>query len=176
MPYLQQDDSPATRHALAGDRFTIGRDADNDIVLSGDMRASRRHAELQNRSGGWLLRDLHSRNGTFLNGERVSKGPLRGGDRIKVGDSTFSFVAEKDPRATIADTHSDNSETEPALSARENEVLTLLAQGLTDREIAEELVISLATVRSHLDRIRDKTGCRRRPDLTRLAIDLGLNP
>jgi DNA-binding CsgD family transcriptional regulator len=43
---------------------------------------------------------------------------------------------------------------------------------MTDKEIAAELVISLATVRSHLDRIRDKTGRRRRPDLTRLSDEL----
>ncbi|HEY7010624.1 MAG TPA: hypothetical protein VH395_16865 [Jatrophihabitantaceae bacterium] len=40
--------------------------------------------------------------------------------------------------------------------------------------MAEDLVISVRTVRSHLDRIRDKTGSRRRADLTRLALGLGL--
>ena len=44
----------------------------------------------------------------------------------------------------------------------------------TDAQIAAELVISIRTVRSHLDRIRDKTGCRRRADLTRLALSAGL--
>jgi DNA-binding CsgD family transcriptional regulator len=43
-----------------------------------------------------------------------------------------------------------------------------------DAQIAEELYISVRTVRSHLDRIRDKTGCRRRADLTRLALQSGL--
>ncbi|MDX6537479.1 MAG: hypothetical protein QOD37_1820, partial [Gaiellales bacterium] len=61
------------------------------------------------------------------------------------------------------------------LSSRERELLALLARGLTDKQIAAELVISLATVRSHLDRIRDKTGRRRRPELTRLAVELGLS-
>jgi DNA-binding CsgD family transcriptional regulator len=37
-------------------------------------------------------------------------------------------------------------------------------------QVAAELYISVSTVRSHLDRIRDKTGCRRRADLTRLAL------
>jgi DNA-binding NarL/FixJ family response regulator len=62
------------------------------------------------------------------------------------------------------------------LSSRERELLGLVGQGLTDKEIAAALVISLATVRSHLDRIRDKTGRRRRPELTRLADELGLTP
>jgi DNA-binding CsgD family transcriptional regulator len=60
------------------------------------------------------------------------------------------------------------------LSARERELVTLVAQGRTDAQIAQELYISVRTVRSHLDRIRDKTGCRRRADLTRLALSAGL--
>jgi len=61
-----------------------------------------------------------------------------------------------------------------ALSARERELVTLVAQGCTDAQIAAQLFISIRTVRSHLDRIRDKTGCRRRADLTRLALSIGL--
>ena len=60
------------------------------------------------------------------------------------------------------------------LSARERELVTLVAQGRTDAQIAAELFISVRTVGSHLDRIRDKTGCRRRADLTRLALSAGL--
>jgi len=60
------------------------------------------------------------------------------------------------------------------LSARERELVILVAQGRTNAEIAAELFISVRTVGSHLDRIRDKTGCRRRADLTRLALTMGL--
>ena len=56
------------------------------------------------------------------------------------------------------------------LSAREQELVALVAQGLSDAQIAAELYISIRTVSSHLDRIGDKTGCRRRVDLTRLAL------
>jgi non-specific serine/threonine protein kinase len=62
----------------------------------------------------------------------------------------------------------------PQLSARERELVILVAQGRTDAQIAAQLYISVRTVRSHLDRIRDKTGCRRRADLTRLALNAGL--
>lgn len=62
------------------------------------------------------------------------------------------------------------------ITAREREVLALVARGMTDRMIAQHLTISLATVRSHLDRIRTKTGSRRRADLTRLAVEAGLGP
>jgi DNA-binding CsgD family transcriptional regulator len=60
------------------------------------------------------------------------------------------------------------------LSARERELVALVALGRTDAQIAAQLYISIRTVRSHLDRIRDKTGCRRRVDLTRLALLAGL--
>jgi DNA-binding CsgD family transcriptional regulator len=60
------------------------------------------------------------------------------------------------------------------LSPREQELVTLVAQGRTDTQIAGQLYISVRTVRSHLDRIRDKTGYRRRADLTRLALQAGL--
>ena len=61
-----------------------------------------------------------------------------------------------------------------ALSPRERELVTLVARGHTDAQIAVQLHISVRTVSSHLDRIRDKTGCRRRADLTRLALGAGL--
>jgi len=60
------------------------------------------------------------------------------------------------------------------LSPRERELVTLVARGHTDAQIAGQMFISVRTVSSHLDRIRDKTGCRRRADLTRLALGAGL--
>jgi predicted ATPase/DNA-binding CsgD family transcriptional regulator len=60
------------------------------------------------------------------------------------------------------------------LSPRERELVTLVAQGRTDAQIAAQLYITVRTVGSHLDRVRDKTGCRRRADLTRLALSAGL--
>jgi DNA-binding NarL/FixJ family response regulator len=60
------------------------------------------------------------------------------------------------------------------LTDRERDVLILLAQGERDLDIAEELGISVRTVHSYLDRIRDKIGKRRRVDLARWAQDKGL--
>ena len=62
----------------------------------------------------------------------------------------------------------------PQLSTREQELVALVGQGRTDAQIASQLHISIRTVGSHLDRVRDKTGCRRRADLTRLALQAGL--
>jgi DNA-binding CsgD family transcriptional regulator len=60
------------------------------------------------------------------------------------------------------------------LSAREREIVALLARGATDAQIAQRLFLSVNTVRSHLDRIRDKTGARRRTELVRYAIQSGI--
>jgi DNA-binding NarL/FixJ family response regulator len=60
------------------------------------------------------------------------------------------------------------------LSDREVEVLSRVAAGERDQDIALTLKISVRTVRSYLDRIRDKTGLRRRPELTRYAIEHGV--
>ncbi|MET9097484.1 response regulator transcription factor [Streptomyces antibioticus] len=62
----------------------------------------------------------------------------------------------------------------PHFTDREQEILNLLAHGSTDHEIAARLGISKHTVQSHLDRIGEKTGSRRRPDLTRIAVENGL--
>jgi len=61
----------------------------------------------------------------------------------------------------------------PELSVREIEVLAKVAAGERDQDIADSLSISVRTVRSYLDRIRDKTGLRRRSELTRYAIAHG---
>jgi DNA-binding NarL/FixJ family response regulator len=60
------------------------------------------------------------------------------------------------------------------LTPREREVLKLVATGETTRSIARMLHIAETTVNNHLDNIRNKTGSRRRAELTRLAIEQGL--
>jgi pSer/pThr/pTyr-binding forkhead associated (FHA) protein len=158
-----------TRYELSSDAATIGRDRTNDIVVVDDSKVSRSHAEMQFRDERWLLVDLRSRNGTVVNGRRIRQHPLRDGDRIQVGQITFVFVAGDDPNVT--ETSDAVAIERPKLSRRERQVVGLVAEGLTDREIGERLFISTSTVRSHLDRISEKTGFRRRVDLTRLAAE-----
>lgn len=57
-----------------------------------------------------------------------------------------------------------------ALTSREQEVLRLVAQGHTDKQIALQMYVSPRTVQNHLMRVRDKTGLRRRSELTRWAV------
>jgi DNA-binding NarL/FixJ family response regulator len=69
------------------------------------------------------------------------------------------------------DVESGRDPAAPALTGREREALRLVAQGLTDKEIAARMYISVRTVQNHLSAIRDKTGMHRRAALTRWAIE-----
>ena len=64
----------------------------------------------------------------------------------------------------------DTADLRNALTTREQEVLRLVAQGKTDRQIAGEIYVSPRTVQNHLARIREKTGLSRRSELTRWAV------
>lgn len=72
--------------------IVIGRSSDLDMVLVEDM-VSRRHAKIATTNGEITIQDLGSTNGTFVNGEKVSKTSLREGDRILVGTSIIKLVA-----------------------------------------------------------------------------------
>jgi hypothetical protein len=64
--------------------LVIGRHPSCDMVVA-DETVSRRHAQLTYRDGGWVLQDLHSTNGTRLNGQYVGRCRLRPGDRLSLG-------------------------------------------------------------------------------------------
>jgi DNA-binding CsgD family transcriptional regulator len=150
----------------------LGRDEANDVVMHDDMQVSRVHAKIAQRNGQWILVDLESRNGSYVNARLIHEHPLRDGDQLSFGTQVFSFVSGLDPRATEAASSVELQD--PKLTEREHSVLQLVSDGLTDKEIAARLSISVNTVRSHLDRIAGKTGLRKRSELTRLAIGLKL--
>jgi DNA-binding NtrC family response regulator len=73
--------------------LTIGRHPDCQIVLR-DGRASGRHASLEVTDGGLAIRDLDSRNGTFVNGARVREAFLADGDTLRIGDTVLRVTVE----------------------------------------------------------------------------------
>lgn len=76
---------------LPGDAETIGRESKNDIVIP-DINVSRVHAEIrQDESGAWILTDLGSTNGTFVNGRQIKSTALSDADRIIVGTTNLEF-------------------------------------------------------------------------------------
>ncbi|WP_265445053.1 FHA domain-containing protein [Flexivirga meconopsidis] len=80
---------PAPGGAGAGRAITIGRGLENEIVLD-DLLASRQHARLVPSGGGFEVQDLGSRNGTYINGQRVATGRLGEGDLLAIGHSRFT--------------------------------------------------------------------------------------
>ena len=69
---------------LIRDRVTIGRKPDNSLQIDAKV-VSGQHCEILNRQGAYLLRDLNSSNGTFINDERITEHTLRNGDVIVLG-------------------------------------------------------------------------------------------
>ena len=78
--------------------ITVGRGTDNFVVLAADG-VSRRHARFARRDGGWLVMDLQSTNGTWVNDESIAEQRLRRGDHVKIGDSIFKFLSGNDVEA-----------------------------------------------------------------------------
>src|ERR1041385_2661191 len=58
---------------LEGERVTVGAAPGNDLCLEGDTTVSRLHAVLERMGDFWTIRDLGSRNGVFVNGERLAR-------------------------------------------------------------------------------------------------------
>ncbi len=83
---MRSGPTPGASFMLEGDQLTIGRDATNDIVIN-DAEISRRHARLTFQGGKYVLEDLGSTNGTFVNGQRLA-GPrvLKAGEVVSFGE------------------------------------------------------------------------------------------
>ncbi len=82
----------------AGSRFlldakvtTAGRHPESDIFLD-DVTVSRRHAEFVRDGGAFLVRDVGSLNGTYLNRERIEAAALAGGDEVQIGKYRLVFL------------------------------------------------------------------------------------
>jgi pSer/pThr/pTyr-binding forkhead associated (FHA) protein len=98
--------NPGTTYDLTKEVTLMGRDVSNDIIL-GDSEISRQHARLTRTPGGYVIEDLGSTNGSFVNGERLmAPRVLNPGDLVALGENvslTFDAVAPE-AAATIAST------------------------------------------------------------------------
>ena len=151
---------------LSGQRVTIGNASTNLVSLNHDATVSRLHAVLENLGFAWSIRDVGSRNGTYLNGEKISaERVLRSGDELRMGSSRLIFLEVK---------QTDHDETEtvepaqrpPRLTPRELEVLVVLCRPLVSgdpfpelasvRQMAIELFVTEAAIKQHLQNLYDK--------------------
>jgi predicted component of type VI protein secretion system len=169
---------------LDAERVTIGRDASNVVSLVDDPKVSRLHAVLERLSGGWCVRDLTSRNGTFVNGERIDRDRVvHAGDEIRIGSTRLVYRGDRTAGALATEA----AERPPELTPRERDVLAALfrpaldggafAEPASTREIAATLRVSEAAVKQHLMHLYDKfeiyEGDRRRVRLANEALRRG---
>ena len=89
-------------------RLLIGRQSTNDIVIA-DRMVSKRHAVVGRVKGKIVVKDLDSRNGIFVNGEKVEKAILVSGDRLKIGNAMLRFFKEEERGKVNLDGSSSNS-------------------------------------------------------------------
>lgn len=151
------------RQPLQGAAVSIGRASDCSIPIK-DRYLSRKHAEIIADGKTWVLKDLGSANGTYLNGTRVERDePLKTGDRIRLGDTEIVFetaerstdkfiaVAESHVSATIAIPVNDISDRPEAQDVSRLQTLTLLARELIeDRPMNELFGFIVDRVMEHL--------------------------
>nr|MDT0666244.1 FHA domain-containing protein [Micromonospora sp. DSM 115978] len=91
---LDREHQRRTAYRLRSGTMSIGRGRNNDIVIS-DLLASRNHAELYIGRHGIDVVDLDSANGTFVNGQRISRAPIGQGSVIAVGHHVFQLEGDE---------------------------------------------------------------------------------
>jgi pSer/pThr/pTyr-binding forkhead associated (FHA) protein len=122
------------------------------------------HALLERVAGGWIVQDLGSRNGTFVNGVRVT-GPraLRGGDELRIGVTRLLFQLVEPPEELTSTTPLAKA---PSLTPREHDALValcrpILVDGLMSQpasvlQIAKTLVVTESAAKKLLARLYDR--------------------
>jgi len=91
------------RHAIEQVTITLGRDSQCSLQIA-DGSVSRMHAHIEPRAdGGYRLSDLNSRNGTYVNGSRVSSSDLNDGDYVQLGECVFRFLTGGNVEASYHD-------------------------------------------------------------------------
>src|SRR3954468_6048625 len=119
---------------LDDERVTVGKSSTNLVSLEHDSTVSRVHAVLEKLGNAWSVRDVGSRNGTYLNGEKIAaERVLRSGDELRVGKSRLIFweVKEGDEAtANEATISAAPAQLPPPLTRRELEVLVVLCRPL----------------------------------------------
>jgi pSer/pThr/pTyr-binding forkhead associated (FHA) protein len=76
--------------SLSTSGASLGRAQDNDVHVP-DEHASRHHARIDVQQGAYVISDLGSANGTFVNNQRIQRQALRDGDEIRIGDTVLRF-------------------------------------------------------------------------------------
>src|SRR5262245_22924882 len=92
LEFFSDGSGEARRITIEHSPFCIGRAETADLRVESD-EVSREHAEIVERNGVWLVRDLNSTNGTHVNGQRIKETILADGDILKVAETELTFIA-----------------------------------------------------------------------------------
>jgi pSer/pThr/pTyr-binding forkhead associated (FHA) protein len=141
-------------------RQTLGRAEDCDVRVV-HTTVSRRHAEVWRHGNSLYIRDLGSRNGTFVDGMRVTESPIQVGCDIQIGQVPLNVVNSidgddctgEDETALVSKSPDAWQEMLTSLSPGQVQVVTLLLRGLGEKEVAERLCLSRHTVHTHVKQI-----------------------
>lgn len=90
MAYLHISEMGHERDCDLKDMNDVGRSEANQVFLK-DIDISRKHCQILHEASGWVLRDLNSRNGVYVNGARVTAHPLKEGDVIQIAKAVLTF-------------------------------------------------------------------------------------
>jgi hypothetical protein len=148
---------------LDGSQLTVGKSAETDLSIEHDGAVSRVHLRLERLGTAWCASDLGSRNGSFVNGERLfGARSLRDGDEIRLGRSRLVFR----DHGGSAEPTTDRLTAPPEITRRERDVLIELCRPVlagnvftppaSVQEIAAALYITPAAVKQHLGRLYEK--------------------
>lgn len=95
--FVRQGRDSGTRYRLDGNTVTLGRGTSNAIQLH-DTEISREHAEIARRGANFVIRDLGSSNGTFINGQQIKEHVLASGDQVQLGRTLLLYTGVTEPR------------------------------------------------------------------------------
>ena len=112
-----------TYYPIGSRGLTIGRSETRDVVIP-DPAASRHHCSIIVRESSWMMRDMGSANGVFVNGARVRESVLSEGDRIRIGNTELRFTmldATQADSSTTQRVPEPNWKAPPAAAAGDNE-------------------------------------------------------
>lgn len=125
-----------------GEFFTIGRNPNNNLIID-DAFVSQRHARIERKGDQFILKDLRSSNGSLINETPVLEAHLQLNDRLRFGETQFTFSTYKEPASEVA--KSKNSEWQkqlerlPAFAATEHTVLVIGPSGSGKEILAKKI-------------------------------------
>ncbi len=85
-----QDEEPINDFRILQEKIFMGRASSSEIVVEDDL-VSKQHAAIYYKNGDFIIDDLNSKNGTFVNGQLIERAKLEDGDRIKLGKTEYLF-------------------------------------------------------------------------------------